>query len=227
VAVPEERLIDYHPPAGLLDGLALPTPGRRMRAMIGAKGTRRRRRSIVLAVVVLVLLSGGLATGLTLRHLDRQYGPLQPGTFYGPYRDKGFDFHEKDGVRFRLQAAADATGQLITAIRNDGAHSVKITSIETGWATSKIQWSSYRVVNGGNVSGVETPWRSFPAVVPAHGTIRLLLAIHHPSDCRQYADVEEATYDAAHWVHWESLLHSHRTLLDLWPDSSDEGVGIC
>jgi len=227
VAVPEERLIDYHPPAGLLDGLALPAPGRRMRAMIGAKGTRRRRRSIFLAVVLLVLLSGGLATGLTLRHLDRQYGPLQPGTFYGPYRDKGFDFHEKDGVRFRLQAAPDATGQLIAAVHNDGAHSVKITSIETDSATSKIQWSRYRVVSGGYVSGVDTPWRAFPAVVPAHGTIRLLVTIHHPSYCRQYADVREATYDAAHWVHWESLLHSHRTLLDLWNAGFDEGVGIC
>ena len=230
VPVPEERLIDDRPPTGLLEEFGSTPPGQRMLAVIGARGTRRRRRSIVLAVVLLVLLGGGLATGLTLRHLDRQYGPLEPGSFWGAYSDEGFDFHEKGGFRFRLQDAPDATGQLIAAIRNDGAHSVRITSIEPDLVTSKIQWSSYRVVNQGSVFGEDMPWHTFPAVVPAHGTIRVLVTIRHPDNCSAYPEiggVRQVGYGATHWVRWESLLHSHRTLVELWNNDFADDVGVC
>jgi len=106
---------------------------------------------------------------------------------------------------------------------------VKITSIETNDVASKIEWSVYRTVNGGNVDGVDLPWRPFPAVVPAHGRIRVLVTIHHPSNCSQYErydGVRQAGYDAIHWVHWESLLHSHRTLVELGLGNSDP-VGVC
>jgi hypothetical protein len=32
---------------------------------------------------------------------------------------------------------------------------------------------------------MNTAWRKFPATIPAHGTIRLLIPLHHPSFCAQ------------------------------------------
>jgi hypothetical protein len=225
--MPEERVLDQ-PLTGVLDGLGSTPVGGRVRTFVGARGTRRRRRVIVLAVVLVVVFSGGLATALTLRHLDRQYGPLEPGSFGGPYRDRGFAY-SKDGSSYQLAAAPNATAQLIASLANRGAHSVKVTSIETDQVATKIQWSVYRTVQAGSVSGIDTPWRAFPAVVPAHGTIRLLITIHHPSDCKLHptdTGLSKSPYLGTHWVHWQSLLHDHRTLIGLRLEG-DQGIEVC
>src|SRR3954451_5056121 len=100
LAVPEERLIDDRLPTGrgLFDELGSSPLRQRMLAIIGARGTRRRLRALVLAVVLLVLLSGGVGTGLALRHRDRQYGPLEEGNFFGPCRDTHFELLGKSGA---------------------------------------------------------------------------------------------------------------------------------
>jgi hypothetical protein len=191
-------------------------------------GIQRRRRIIVAAAVALVVLVGGVATLATLRHLDHQYGPLQGGPFNGLYSDHGLVF-SKDGSSYHLADAPGATAQMIASIGNLGAHSVKITSIETGDMVGSIRWSAYRVVAGGSVEGVATPWSGFPAVVPAHGTIRLLITIHHPNNCNaypKYHGVSEGAYSGNHIVHWDSILHRHATQVDVLV-GRDEGIRVC
>lgn len=71
------------------------------------------------------------------------------------------------------------------------------------------------------------PGYAVPAIVPAYGTIRLLITIHRPSNCSaypKYRAVSDARYGGDHLVHWESLLHSHTTLVDVL--SPDEGIGV-
>lgn len=186
----------------------------------------RRWRTLAVAVT-LVFLAGGLATVGTLRHLDGQYGPIQGGSFGGMYSDRGFVV-STDGFSYHLSAAPSASALMIASLDNPGAHSVKVTSIDTGDMVSNIRWSAYRFVAGGSNTGVETPWRAFPASVPAHGTIRLLITIHHPSNCSAYPKfqgVSDASYGGHHVVHWESLLHRHATLVDVL--SLDQGIGVC
>jgi hypothetical protein len=189
-------------------------------------GLWRRRRIIVAAA--LVVFAGGIAVLSTLRHLEHQYGPVQGGRFGGVYTDHGFVF-SKGGYSYHLADAPGTTARLIASFDDLGAHSVKITSIEPGDMVSDIRWSVYRLVAGGNASGVATPWHAFPAIVPAHGTIRLLITIHHPNNCNAYPEyhgVRDVTYDGQHIVHWESLLHTHATLVDVLP-GPDGGIRVC
>src|SRR4051812_7041675 len=144
---------------------------------------RRGRRRLIVAAVALVL-AGGLTSYGTVRHLDRQYGPLLGGRFGGPYSQRGFA--PSKSFPEALAAAPAATGRLLISLENLGAHSVKITSIQTGDIVSEIRWSVYHAVAGGSISGVATPWRAFPAIVPAHGAIRLLITMHHPGNCSAF-----------------------------------------
>ena len=82
VGVPEERVIDDRP-TGVFDGVASSPVGAQARVVFGARGTRRRRLWIVFSAAALVLVSGAIATGVTLRHLDHQYGPIEGGDFFG------------------------------------------------------------------------------------------------------------------------------------------------
>lgn len=192
--------------------------------------TRRRRWPIVAAVAAaVVLLAAALTSLAVLRHLDHQYGPLQPGEFGGPYSDRGFVF-STDGSTYHLAPAPGASARIIAALDNDGAHSVTITSIDTGDMVSNIRWSVYRLADGGSIEGVPTPWRNFPAIIPAHGTIRLLITIHHPSNCAAYPTyhgVSDARYDGAHLVHWKSLLHNHTTPIEFLTGPYGDGIRVC
>lgn len=83
------------------------------------------------------------------------------------------------------------------------------------------RWSVLKIVPGGEISGISTPWRDFPAVVPAHTMIRLLLTIHRPASCHdsQFAADGKDLYTGSHRVHWKSLLRSHVTTVeDQLPD---------
>ena len=182
-----------------------------------------RRRRMVLPFLA-VLLAGGIALGATLRHLDHQYGPLHAGELGGPFTMRGWTNWKDGGIR--LARDPGASGQLITVLSNDGAHSVKVTAIDHGDLVSDIRWSTYRVADGGNLEGVDTPWRRFPAIVPAHGTIRLLITVHHADNCAAYTKQDEPVlprYGEYHRVHWESLLHDHVDWMRLYGfDMSDE-----
>jgi hypothetical protein len=175
------------------------------------RAVERSKRRIIVAGLAATLIVGCLVTVGTLRHLDHQYGPPQSGAFGGVYSDRGFVFG-KDGTSYRLADPPGATAELIGSIDDRGAHSVRITSVDRGGAVGDVRWSVYRLRNGGAISGEPTPWHGFPAVVPAHGTIRLLITIHHPDNCAADPtnhDASLGTYDGGLTVHWESLLHSH------------------
>ena len=180
-----------------------------------------RRRSAVLAAVVVVV--AGLVAFLALRSVDHRYGPIEAGNFGGLYSQRNF-VADADGSSYRLASAPGVSGQLMASVSNAGAHSVEITSIDTDDVVSGIRWSSYRMVPGGYVSGVSTPWRAFPATVPAHGVIRLLITIHHPANCSSY-EPGTANYSGLHTVHWKSLLRSHSTVID--DGLEDIIIGIC
>jgi hypothetical protein len=183
---------------------------------------RRRRRLIVAAVVAGVLGATGLAVGITLAHLDGQYGPVQRGEFGGPYSDHGFTFTH-DG--FRLSSDPAATGRVFSSLDNLGAHSVEVSSIDLGLFATDIRWSVYRVEAGGPISGVGTSWHPFPAIIPSHGTIRLLITLHRSSYCShvQRGSID-GSYFGDHDVHWESLLGDRTTHVELF---EDDGIGVC
>jgi hypothetical protein len=192
---------------------------------------RRQRRSLVVGAAVAAALIVVLATFAVVRHFDRRYGPLEGGPFSGPYTDRGWVV-ENDGFTLHLSSARVATARLIAAIHNRGAHSVKITSIETGDMVTEIKWSAYRVKagGGGSMTGLPTPWRTFPAIVPARGLIRLLITLHHPSNCSAYpkeGGVSTAAYLGYHTVHWESLLQDHASGVDVVSLGDYEGIPVC
>jgi hypothetical protein len=183
----------------------------------------------VVAAIVVALLAGGIAVVATLRHLDHEYGPLRAGEMGGPYTMRGW-IDWKDGS-IRLARDPGASGQLITVLgKKDGAHSVKITALDHGDVVSDIRWSTYRVVNGGDVEGVDTPWRRFPAIVPAHGRIRLLITLHHPDDCPSDTKGGEPglpRYGGYQRVHWESLLHDHTDWMRVYGFEGVEDPALC
>jgi hypothetical protein len=173
----------------------------------------RPRRVIVAAVAIVTLVVAGLTTVFALRHQDLQYGPIEDGSFAGPYSQHDMVV-SKDGFSPRLAAIPGATAELIESITNRGAHSVKITSIDTDQIVTSVRWSRYQTVPGGNVDGEATTWHRFPAIVPGHdGIIRLLVTIHRPSYCAAQTAGGDVFYTGEHVVHWESLLTSHTTAI--------------
>jgi hypothetical protein len=185
-----------------------------------SRASRRRR---IIAVVVALVLLGGIATVITLRHLDHQYGPIEGGPFSGPLTPRaiaGGQYSE----HFTMKPGA--TVQFIESIANRGSHSVKITSIETNQIVTAVQWSTYELTAGSSVFGTDTPWRDFPAIVPGdYGVIRLLVTIRRPTHCNAVPHGPDGVfYSASHIVHWESLLHSHTTATR---DEFDRNIRIC
>ena len=193
-----------------------------------SRTTSRRRRNILLIVVAVLVAAAGLSTTLTLRHLNDQYGPIEAGGFGGIYHvhrpDLVTNFDDSTG---HLRAHPGAQAKLFASLSNRGAHSVRVTSVETDDIVTDVKWSVYRVVPGGSVDGVSTPWRSFPAIVPANGTIRLLITIHRPAYCdRQRETLQPGVfYDGFHVVHWDSLLGSNTTVID--DSMGDYNINVC
>ena len=193
------------------------------RAVERRPDTRRRRR-LGSALAALLVLVGGSAA-LVARHLDHRYGPIEQGSFGGVYSLRQF-VTGTDGSSYRLASPPDARGELLASIRNRGPHPVTITSIDSERGVTDIRWSAYRFVPGGAVSGIATPWHRFPATVPGDGTIRLLITIQHPADCRDLAPgTMGRDYIGTHEVHWKSLVGSHTTTVD--DGLTATGIGVC
>ncbi len=180
-------------------------------------GPPRRRWFWAVAAAVAVALVTGVIVVVVVVHrrdrlaLDRQYGPLVHGSTVGPYSFRGLTL-DRDGFSYRLSSAPAATAQILSLLDDRGAKPVTVTSIDTGGAIADVRWSTYRFVDNGSAFGVEAPWRAFPATVPAHGTIRLLVTVRHPGDCNAYPTaqgVSEAPQVASLVVHWQSPLGAH------------------
>jgi len=187
---------------------------------------RRRRRLIAAIAAAVLVAAGGVTVGIA-RHLDHEYGPLQSGPFSAPYSERAFVF-SKDGFSYRLVRSPGATGRLWGSLSNVGDHSVKVTSIDRGSMVTDIRWSIWRVVNGGPITGEDSPWRHFPVIVPAQGTIRLVITIHRPVDCGAHPTVpggNPESYSGYHHVHWESLLHDHTSDVQIF--NRDDGIPVC
>jgi len=175
-------------------------------------GFRIGRRGAVLAAIAAALLACALAATISL-YLNRRYGPVEPGSFGGIYSEHNLD-PGPDGSSDRLAATAGASAQLLESLTNTGSHQVEVTAIDTDDVVTDIRWSELRTVPGGYLSGIETPWREFPARIPAHTTIRLLVTIHRPTSCGDAAVTGDALYSGSHRVHWKSLLRRHITTVD-------------
>jgi hypothetical protein len=191
-----------------------------------AGDTARGRRRIAMSVAVVVLLAGGLATVLMVRHSEHRYGPIESGFFGGIYSERNL-LLARDNSTGQLARTPGATALLLSSVENRGSHSVKITAIDTDEIVSRIRWGVYRTGPGGDVTGTRTPWRAFPAVVPAHVVIRLLITVHRPSYCERPTKTLQpgSFYSGYHRVHWDSLLHSHTTTID--DGLGDRNIRIC
>src|SRR5579875_1050200 len=181
--------------------------------------SNRQRWGVIGAALVVLMLVSGTAGALIVRHLDRQYGPVTRGLFTGPY------------VGPPLASSPTASGRLFASLGNDGSHAVTVTGLsylQDQPVVSGIRWSSHRLVPGGSADGVDTPWHSFPATIPAHGTIRLLIALHHPADCARYqgAGFSGHDYTCGLVVYWKSLLHRHATDVRVTPEQQVQGLSV-
>lgn len=179
-------------------------------------GLRRRRRAVLGAAVLAGVMVLGVAGLLTVRHLDGRYGPIEPGSFTGPVYADSLSFG--NGSTARLRPGPAASVPMMSSLDNRGSHAVTISSVDYAQfhaVVSDIRWSTWKVVPGGSVFGVNTPWHSFPATIPGHGTIRLLISVHRPADCATYLRLGSAsgTYDGTMTVRWKSLLDDHETAL--------------
>ncbi|UIJ35994.1 hypothetical protein [Allobranchiibius sp. GilTou73] len=155
------------------------------------------------------------AVALLLVALDHRYGPLQGGSFSGPVAND-LAFINEDSS-YRLTSAPGTTGQVIGSLYNPGSHAVTIRSASAGDMAPAIgvQWSVFHTVPDGSAFGVDTPWHSFPATIPAQGTIRLLLTLHRPSTCPPNASFRtDSTFDGSLLLRWKSLLRTHTTFAD-------------
>ncbi|MBO1766996.1 hypothetical protein [Allobranchiibius sp. GilTou38] len=155
------------------------------------------------------------AVALLLVALDHRYGPLQGGSFSGPVAND-LAFINEDSS-YRLTSAPGTTGQVIGSLYNPGSHAVTIRSASAGDMAPVIgvQWSVFHTVPDGSVFGVDTPWHSFPATIPAQGTIRLLLTLHRPTTCPPNAGFRtDSTFDNSLLLRWKSLLRTHTTFVD-------------
>ena len=175
------------------------------------------RRTRVLLVILAVVVSLAAASGVVLRYLDGRYGPVEGGSFSGPLSDHGLVF-SKDGFSYRLASTPGTTAKFIAMLDNDGSHSVEVTSIAPPSEVSDVRWGVYRSVPGGSAAGVNTPWRPFPATVPAHGTIRLQFTVHRPA-CKLNGPGGgvSSAYDGSLRVNWRSLLRAHTTFVNVLP----------
>jgi hypothetical protein len=170
------------------------------------------RRGAVLAAIAAALLACALVATISL-YLDGRYGPVEPGSFGGIYSEHSLD-PGPDGSSDRLAATAGASAQLLESLTNTGSHQVEVTAIDTDDEVTDIRWSELRTVPGGYLSGIETPWHEFPARIPPHTTIRLLVTIHRPTSCGQLSGSGNRLYSGSHRVHWKSLLYRHITTVD-------------
>lgn len=187
------------------------------------KSARRHGRKMGWVLGVTILVAASTAPIVTAVTLDHRYGPVQQGGFGGTYSDNNF-VSSKDGFSYSLVPTPGASGQLLASLSNLGSHSVKVVSIDTDNIVTAIQWSVFR--DGRTILGADTPWQSFPALVPPHGVIRPLITIHHPSDCSsQPANAAGRYYGGFHTVHWQSLLHDHTSLFD--DGLGERSIGIC
>gem|GEM_PF-6450476 len=146
-------------------------------------------------------------------YLDSRYGPIQNGSF-GIYSQDLI--LQPDGSSHRFAESPAQTAQLVASLRNAGSHSVEITAIDRDDVVSDVRWSVLATVPGGYVSGLDTPWQNFPAEIPAHATIRLLITIHRPAYCQDGVSAANGNdlYSGSHRVHWKSLLGSHLTTIE-------------
>lgn len=168
------------------------------------------RRFKVLLAILGVMVSLAVASGVVLRYLDSRYGPVESGSFGGPVSEHGLVF-SKDGFSYRLASAPGTSATFIGALDNRGSHSVEIASIDPPSVVSDVRWSVYHVVPGGSIAGVDTPWHSFPATIPAQDTIRLLFTVSRPDCTANSRGGGHSVYDGSLLANWGSLLSTHAT----------------
>ena len=188
-------------------------------AAAGSQERRRRRVTALLAgVVVVVLVVAGVVVGV----VNGRYGPVEGGGVSGPESLRGFVF-SKDGFSFRLASTPGASAQMVAVLQDDGSRAVKVSAVDADRGVTQVRWSVLHRVPGGNAFGVDTPWRSFPATIPADGGIRLQLTLGRPADCGAHTQDGHEAYDGSVGVHWRSLLSEHTTTLTVLA----EPVTIC
>jgi hypothetical protein len=198
----------------------------------GAPAPARARRStamrVVIAVSVVAVVAAGLCVYLVVRHverarLDRHYGPVVSGPAAGAYSLRNID-PGPEGLIGRLSTDPGATAVAFETLHNDGSHAVVITSIATDAVVSRVRWSTYSPTTTN--LGDPAPWRTFPATVAPHGTIRLLVTIHRPATCagKPYGNQIRVTFVGGLEVRWTSLLASHETAIS-WLGT--EGIQVC
>jgi hypothetical protein len=182
---------------------------------------RRRRLPIwlwALTAVIAIVLVAGILVWLKLDAADSRYGPIRAGSFGGEFTHAHIA-NGPDGTSY-IDGPPGTEVTRMYSLANDGAHSVKITSLGLDGPAVRAQWSPWILLPGGSDYGKNLRARNFPAVVPANSEIRLLITIRK-SSCAQtigYAPVVT--------VHWDSLLHSHATDIDFAP-SDEELFYLC
>ncbi len=166
----------------------------------------RGRLRLVAACSIVALAVVAAAVALVVS--DRRYGPVTGGNFGGIVSAGAFSAGSSGD--YRLTATR---GQVMEALYNNGSHAITITSMSSQREVSQIRWSPFTIVGGGTLGPQGAQWQDFPAVIPAHGVIRLLVTVHKPANCPPQSEHVAVPYRPVHEVRWKSLLWSHSTSL--------------
>ncbi len=190
-----------------------------------ASEKRSRARRIIVAIATTITFATGPTAYLLPRHLDHQYGPVESGSTGGQYSARNL-VYDKSGFSARMSTTPDASALMFETVDNEGSHSVTITSIPTNTIVSRVRWSVYSTSKSHSNLGDTAPWNAFPATVPAHGTIRLLVTINRPAECQgqPYGSGAQVLFNGQLDVHWKSLLGHHATSISY---GGDGGIRVC
>ena len=128
-----------------------------------------------MAVAVVFAAASTLAG---IRVWAEHYSPLDSVGFFGPVVSTDRFLGPSDSeTRYMHDTQGQSTSWLM-GIRNSGGTSVVVDSVEPVGAAGTVSWSPYVVVPGGYISGQPERFRSWPAHLNSHDTIRLKITLN-------------------------------------------------
>jgi hypothetical protein len=178
-----------------------------------------RRLRVVLAVTCLGVLASGTATAAVRINHAAHYSPLESAGFFGPTAatDRFLGpFGGPDSQQLMHPLDGHVT-RWVFALTNTGGDAVTVDSVKPIGVSGTTQWSIYKVVPGGYLSGVPAVYNDLPARVSAGGSIRLRVSVQ-PADCAKGQRLEFDGVDVA----WHALGFHHETYI-----ANDENVVYC
>jgi hypothetical protein len=136
-----------------------------------------RRATAILAAAQVIVFVAGCAVMVVRVHRESSYDPLRSVSVFGPttvtHRYVGPFVHGDPAVQHMLPATPGQPTRWVTLLRNVGDHAVTIDDITPVGMPGHTTWSRFVLRAGSDVAGVALPYVGYPAVLKAHGILRI------------------------------------------------------